>query len=241
MSVIEALVRLQDQDAVVRDLEQQVRDIPIRKKQEQDRLKVEEDAVEHAKAQLASLRAEKVEADARLANLNRIITDMQMSLPQIKSNREYSETLALIDTRKKDRESLEEEILALEERMAPVEETLEEARRRYDAAKSEIDGYLQELDEGLARAEAELAEARKERAALVPPLQTPAGMRFLMSYERISKDDPARRKKGKWPALVRIEDKVCQGCHMELTAAKVQEVARAKDVVLCEYCGRMIY
>lgn len=241
MSAIEDLVALQDQDAVVRDKEAEVRDIPARKQQELERIKVELDAMEHAKAELATLRADKSDSDARIAAATKQIADMETSKLSLKSNREYSETNALIDVKKKDLDALTEENMALEERFAPAEEALKDAMARYDAAKAEIDGYLAELDERLVAATAELEEARARRAELVRPLQTPAGMRFLMSYERISKDDPIRKKKGKWPALVKVENKVCQGCHMELPAAKVQDVARAKDVVVCEYCGRMIY
>ena len=52
MSVIDDLVALQDQDAVVRDLEQQVHDIPLRKAQEMERIQVERDAVDRARKAL---------------------------------------------------------------------------------------------------------------------------------------------------------------------------------------------
>ena len=241
MSAIDDLVALQDQDAVVRDLEQQVRDIPARREQELERIRVEEAAVEHAKAELATLRADKADSDARMEAARKQIADMETSKLSLKSNREYSETNALIELKKEDLKAIEDENLELEERFAPAEEALRDAKTRYDAAKAEIDDYLAELDERLAAATAELEEARRRREELVAPLRTPEGMRFLMSYERISRDDPVRHKKGKWPALVKVEGKVCQGCHMELPAAKVQDIARARDVVVCEYCGRMVY
>ena len=54
-----------------------------------------------------------------------------------------------------------------------------------------------------------------------------------MMYDRLSKS--------RWPALVKVEDRVCQGCHMELPASKVQDIARSANPVVCEYCGRMVY
>lgn len=241
MSVIDDLLALQGQDELIRSLEQEVRDIPVRKQQELDRIKVDQDAVEHAKAELAALRADKVASDAQMAAATKQIQDMETSKLSMKTNREYSETNALIDVKKGDLDKIAADNLRLEQDVPALEEALADAQSRYDAAKAGIDSYLAELDERLAAAVEELEKACADRAALVEPLQTPEGMRHLMSYERISKGDPSRRKQGKWPALVSVDDRVCQGCHMELPAAKVQEVMRARSVILCDYCGRMLY
>lgn len=233
MSAIDDLVALQDQDGIVRDLERQLKDIPIRKEQEMERIRLEQNAVEHAKAELAGVRADIAEAEANADAKRTQIRNLETAKLSMKTNREFSEANATLVTMKEDLTKLEDICLEEQERIAPAEKALAEANERLAAAKAEIDDYIQELDQRLVEAKADLEEAVRVRAELAAPLQTPAGRRFLMAYERLSK--------GKWPALVKVEDRVCQGCHMELPASKMQDIARATNPVVCEYCGRMVY
>lgn len=241
--MIDELLALQDQDGVIRSLEQEIRDIPVRIEQELARLSTEQEAVESAKASLAILRADKEDSDNQVQAAEKQIKDMETSKLSLTTNREYSETNALIEVKKQDLEKLTNANLSFEQALAPAQESLKEAQERYDAAKAEVDAYVVELEARLKDVEAELNQARDARFELADKLRNPEGMRFLMSYERISTDDPSRGKKGKWPAVVKVEpeNRVCQGCHMVLTPAKVQDVALAHSVIVCDYCGRMLY
>jgi predicted nucleic acid-binding Zn-ribbon protein len=233
VSAIDDLVSLQDQDGIVRDLERQLKDIPVRKEQEMERIRLEQNAVEHAKAELAGVRADIAEAEANAEAKRAQIRNLETAKLSMKTNREFSEANATLVAMKEDLTKLEDACLEEQERIEPAEKALAEANERLAAAKAEIDDYLKELDERLAEAKKDLEEAVRVRAELAAPLQTPAARRFLMAYERLSK--------GKWPALVKVEDRVCQGCHMELPASKVQDIARSANPVVCEYCGRMVY
>ena len=42
-------------------------------------------------------------------------------------------------------------------------------------------------------------------------------------------------------ALVALEDGVCGGCHMQLPPYVVHATKKHSSIVLCEYCGRILY
>ena len=233
MSVIEDLAALQEQDAVVRDLEQQVRDIPLRKAQELERIQVERDAVVRARAALDDLNALLKKDEEEIASLREQLKNRQIEKLSLRTNREFSEVNEMIEKIKERIRAAEDATLAREEQKPPLEEALRDAEERLAEAKAEVDGYLADLDQLLSEAEAQLAEARAAREELAKPLHTPAALRYLTVYERLSKS--------RWPALVKVENRVCQGCHMELPASKVQDIARGTMIVTCEYCGRLVY
>ena len=233
MSVIDDLVALQDQDAVVRDLEQQMRDIPLRKAQEMERIQVERDAVARAKAAVDEINGLVQKDEEEIGALTTQLQNRQTEKLTLRTNREFAEVNEMIEKIKERIKEKEEAQLEHMSQKDPAEAILRDAEQRLAEARAEIDGYLADLDQVLAETEAQLAEARAVRAELAKPLDVPAARRHLMVYDRLSKS--------RWPALVKVENRVCQGCHMELPASKVQDIARGTAVVTCEYCGRLVY
>ncbi len=234
MSVIDDLIALQDQDALVRDLEREAKDIPGRKDQELLRLAKPAERLRDAKAAFEngkeniSISEEKVQQKAQQ------IKDLESTKSSLRTNKEFEDVNTNLNYLREDLNRLEADALSLAQQQEAHAVVLAEAQKVYDETAEGIKDYCASLDERLAEVEKELAEALDVRAKLRAPLDVPASRGLLMSYERLAKN--------KWPALVPVSsDRICQGCHMELTASKLQDVVRAQRAVICEYCGRLLY
>ncbi|NLE65833.1 MAG: hypothetical protein GX608_00245 [Lentisphaerae bacterium] len=233
MSVIDDLAALQAQDGLIRELEQQVKDIPIRKAQELDRLKLEEESLEFAKEAVRSVTAEIEQAKLDIQVRQEGILKLKQQQMTLKTNKEFAAMTAEIRQAEIALQNAEYDVAARENRLAAAGRAEQESQAKYDAAKAGVDGYVAELDARFAEATGRLDAARAERARLREPLDVPAARRFLMYYERLSRN--------RWPALVKLKDSICSGCLMALPPAKLQAVRRATDLVTCDFCGRLVY
>jgi len=233
VSVIDDLVALQNHDAIIRELEQQVKDIPLRKEQELGRLKTEQDALEAAQAAVKSVKLTIGQAELDIQQKNEAIVKLKQQQMTLKTNKEFAAMSVEIRQAEQALQHAEYDYAACMDRLEPAERAEQECQAKYDTASEAVNSYVAELDERLTQAESDLAQALEDRKALRTPLDVPESRRHLMYYERLS----AKR----WPAMVRINDGVCSGCLMNLPPAKAQAARRATDLVTCDFCGRMVY
>lgn len=231
--MIDDLAALQTQDGLIRELEQQVKDIPIRKAQELDRLKLEEETLEFAREAVRAVTAEIDQTKLDIQVRQEGILKLKQQQMTLKTNKEFAAMTAEIRQAEIALQNAEYDVAARQNRLATAERAELESQAKYDAAKAGVGGYVSELDARLAEATARLEAVRAERARLREPLDTPSARRFLMYYERLSKN--------RWPALVKLNDSICSGCLMTLPPAKLQAVRRATDLVTCDFCGRLVY
>lgn len=234
MSVIDDLVALQEQDGVIRELEQTRKDIPARKEQEAARIASEKNALEGAEAAVQDIRLRISALEGEAQDHRAAVDKMKQQQMTLKTNKEFAAMNAQI--RREEEIAGETETSALEARdlLEPAERHVQECKEKYDAAVADSAKYCEGLDERLKEVDEELAKAVAAREELRKPLDVPSFRRHLVYYERFSKK--------RWPALVRVNDGVCSGCLMNLPPSKVQSARRVgAEVVVCDYCGRMLY
>jgi len=226
---------LQNQDAIIRDLEQQLKDIPRRKEHEKNRIKAEEGALAHARDVLTQVKVGTQATELDIASQKENIVKLKNQLLQLKSNTEYAARNKEIKHAENDLEKMQKTLEGRQGQLPSAEREEQEQLAKYEAAKADVDHYLKELDAMAADAEKALTEEQAKRGELRKALDVPGlPKRYLMSYERLMKS--------RWPALVKVnEDNVCGGCHMALPPAKLQDVRRGVDVITCDFCGRLIY
>lgn len=233
MSVIDDLAALQNQDAIIRELEQQVKDIPLRKEQELGRLKTEEEALESARTAVRAVKTEIQLAEVDIQEKQDAIVKLKQQQMTLKTNKEFAAMSTEIRQAELALQNAEYDLAARRNRLEPAERVEQEHLAKYAAAKEGVDGYVRELDARFVEAQATLETARAERLRLRAPLDVGSARRYLMYYERLSRN--------RWPALVKINDNICSGCLMTLPPAKAQATRRATDVVTCDFCGRLVY
>ncbi len=240
MTVLEALVELQEVDGRIRELELELKDLPRRKALETARLNGVSADLKAAQAghDYATERVKAYEADAQA--LKDKISQLKQTQAGLKSNKEYQQYSIQIDLISHDLETTENSQLAAMDDLPSAESRIAEAQAKFDAEKGGVDAFCAEIDERIAAVKAELEEAQKERIEKARAVSSP---RFLLHYERL------RTKR--WPVVVQLtHDGVCDGCHL-VQPPSVAQMADANDkfaeegreqvVVACTMCGRILY
>ena len=157
--------------------------------------------------------------------------DRQLYGGAVTAPKEAQALQADLESLKRRQSQLEDQILELMEQLEPLDESLE----RSDAALVALEGERAEVEAALAAGEAEIdAElatitgARDALAASVPDT-------LLAEYDRL-------RSQLGGVAVARLEGPTCQGCHLTLAAAEVDQIRRlpADAVVHCPDCGRLL-
>ena len=240
MTIVEALLDLQETDGRIRELEVEVRDLPKRKALEVARLngvsadlKAAEAALEYANGRVQAYEDDAAKLEAKIADLKKT----QLSL---KSNKEYQQYSVQIDMLTHDLEATENNQIAASDEIPAVKDRLAKAQAAFDEAKGGVDQFCAEIDERLAAVNAELAECQKERAEKA---KTVADPKFMLYYERL------RTKR--WPVVVSLTTEgVCDGCHLvqppsvgQLADANAKngEAGKPQSIVACTMCGRILY
>ena len=240
MTIIEALVDLQEVDGRIRDLELELKDLPRRKALETARLSGVSADLQAAKAgeEKANQRVREYEEEAKSPEEK--IQQLKVAQTGLKTNKEYQDFSIRIDLLAHELDAAENNQLAASDDVPGAKARVEEAQAKYDAEKGGVDEFCAEIDARIADVEARLAEARKEREEKVRAVDDP---KFLLYYERL------RTKR--WPVVAALtHDGVCDGCHLvqppsvgQLADANAKNGSEGKrqSIVACTMCGRILY
>jgi len=240
MTIIDALVDLQEVDGRIREMELELKDLPRRKALEVARLSGVSADLDAARAghEYANQRVKSFEEDAK--SLKDKIQELKQAQAGLKTNKEYQQYSVQIDLVNHDLEAAENNQLAAMDNLPSAEARIADAQAKFDAEKGGVDAFCAEIDERIAAVRAELAEAQKERAEKAKAVPDP---KFLLYYERL------RTKR--WPVVVPLtHDGVCDGCHLvqppsvgQLADANAKngEAGKPQSIVACTMCGRILY
>ena len=240
MTIVEALIDLQEVDGRIRELEAELKDLPRRKALENARLS-------GVSADLQAAKAGQLEAESRVNgydddvnSIQQKIKDLKQQQMTLKTNKEYQDFSIRIDLLEHQLETAKNNSQAAVDFLTPAQARIDTAQAKYDAEKGGVDAFCAEIDERIAAVKAELDEAQKERAEKVKAVTDP---KFMLYYERL------RTKR--WPVVVNLtHDGVCDGCHLvqppsvgQLADANAKNGAegRPQTIVACTMCGRILY
>ena len=240
MTIIEALINLQEVDGRIRELETEMKDLPRRKAQEMARLQGVSADLEAAKAGLdyANRRVKEYEDDAKA--LKEKVEQLKIAQVGLKTNKEYKDYAVRIDLVSHDLETTQNNAIAAMDDLPGAQARIDSAQAKYDAEKGGVDAFCAEIDERIASVQAELDEARKEREEKAKAVDDP---KFMLYYERL------RTKR--WPVVSLLtHEGVCDGCHLvqppsvgQLANANAKngKAGKPQSIVACTMCGRILY
>ena len=240
MTIVEALIGLQEVDGRIRELEIELKDLPRRKALEMARLSGVSADLQAAKAgeDYVNDRVKGLESDAQA--LKDKLQQLKTTQAGLKTNKEYQDFSIQIDMVNHDLETIENSQIAAMDDLPSAQARIVEAQAKYDAEKGGVDKFCAEIDERIAAVQAELAEAQKERVEAAKAVNDP---KFVLYYERL------RTKR--WPVVVALtHDGVCDGCHLvqppsvgQLADANARngEAGKPQSIVACTMCGRILY
>ena len=229
MSIVQPLLVLQEIDARIRALQQEARDIPLRKEQEKTRLSGAQTALAEAQASLKAAQARVGEAELEVKARRDKINTLRGQQLTLKTNKEFAAMNLEVATIEGQIELHEGRQVAALDALVPARALVSDCEKRLQDDKTVVDGYLKELDERLASVQADLKQAESDRLAALKPI-TPA---FALTYTRLME----RR----WPPVVALEGTACGGCHLTQPPSVAHVVRRNNSLVICQMCGRILY
>ena len=240
MSVIQALIELQEVDGRIRELEMELKDLPKRRALETARLSGVSADLQAAKAgrEYANQRVRDYEENAK--SLKSRIMELKTTQASSTSNKEYQQYSTQIDLASHDLEAAENNQLAAMDDLPSAQARIDKVQARFDDEKRAVDAFCAEIDERIAAVKEELESAKVVRAEKAKAVTNP---QYMLYYERL--------KTKRWPVVVPLtHDGVCDGCHLvqppslaQMVDANVKnaELGRDERIVACTMCGRILY
>jgi predicted nucleic acid-binding Zn-ribbon protein len=157
--------------------------------------------------------------------------DQQLYGGGVTSPKEAQAFQADLESLKRRQSQLEDQVLELMEQIEPLDAQLADTEAQLAALAAERAEVAGALEAAVAEVDAELDAVVAAREALVA--QVPEAL--VAEYERL-------RSSMGGVAVAKLAGATCQGCHLSLAAAEVDEIRRqpADAVVHCPDCGRLL-
>lgn len=233
MNFVQPLLDLQEIDDRIRNIEQEIKDIPERKQQESKNLVAAQRKLDEARENAYTQETTVKASEAEIKALEERIEQLKADQGNLKTNAEFKDFNLQISKLTRDVENLKSHQQYKIDDLTLVKGRVTEAEAALLAEKAEIDGYLGELDARMAEIKEELEKTEAERRAFVQTLTVPQ-QSLLSTYDRI--------RTRRWPAVVSLSpDGACNGCHLVQPPSVAQRVLRNQSLVTCEICGRILY
>ncbi len=227
---LHALIVLQGQDADLDKIKTEMERIPAEIAALNAALEKEKLGLNESKARTIVLEKKKKEKELELAGKEEAAKKHGGELNSVKTNEAFKALQKEIESAKLAAGDIETVILELMDQV-------DASRREGKAAAAELKGVEDKVKAQVSALEAELAElkgcfdaakaARDQAAAPVPT-------DVLKIYDHI-------RSRGKKDAVVPIDSNNCSACRVILAPQVIVEATKAKALVPCESCQRIIY
>ena len=231
MSVVQPLLVLQEIDGRIRELQQEIRDIPKRKVQEQERLKGARETLARAQTECKNAQLRVNEAELEIQSRREKIQALKQNQCLLKTNKEFQIYNLEIAKIEGFIESVETRQVVAMDAVIPIKHSVAEAETRLQEEMDVVEGYVVELDQRLVAVQEALVQAEAERVEAAKQVDPKA----MLYYERL------RTKR--WPVIVSLDlkENVCDGCHLIQPPSVKQMVRRNQGLVPCQMCGRILY
>lgn len=229
MSFMEPLLALQEVDAQIYELRQEIRDIPSRKSQETERMREAQERLSAAQAELRALQTREADFEIQVQALREKVEKLKQQQMTLKSNKEFRAMEAEINNCLHETEALEGQQIMAMDAVIPAKARVTDCEEKLKSERQGIETYVKELDERLAEAQERLKTLEAERAEAA----THVDARQLGVYDRL--------RHSRRPTVVRLEDGVCSGCHLAQPPSVTHMVRRNNTLVTCQMCGRILY
>jgi predicted nucleic acid-binding Zn-ribbon protein len=227
---LEQLLVLQDRQQKIRQFQNEIRTLPLQRKNLESQLAATIAGVEalKQKARQTEIDRKKLELDAgsRTETISRLRTQQY----ETRKNDEFQAIGHEIERYENEIRKIEDEELELMDQADKIKLQLEGEEKKAAATKQSISRQMTDLEEKSRTLEAKLQEVTRERSDLAAKIDEDLLNRFDRLFA--SKGDAA---------MVALEHEVCTGCHMKVTIATSMRVKAGKEIVSCENCGRILY
>jgi predicted nucleic acid-binding Zn-ribbon protein len=227
---LQQLIALQEKDGELDKVKAVLDKIPVMVANLKAQLESEKAKAGEVKNRVLTLEKKKKEKELELAQKEEAAKKHGAELNTVKTNEAFKALQTEIGFAKQAASEIETEILTVMEQIdaAKKEEKakLAELSTEQKTFEAEIAGHEKRLAEQQAAFDA--SKAGRDAATAGIPADA------IKIYEHV-------RKRGKLNAVVPIDGTMCSACRIELAPMVIVEATKAKALVTCESCQRIIY
>jgi len=227
---LELLLRLQEIDSALTDLEGETQDLPERIADLRRRMELTDTAVKEHETALDAAKKDRAKLENDLEDAGVRLNGLKSKQLVIKTNEEYAALQTEIQYTTDAVSKIEDSILVLLEQIEGASEDAEKAKQSAADSRGIIEREIAELDREMIRLTETLTIKRDERVRVAMHVDE----RMLERYERIIESRGEE-------ALVPLVDGFCTGCYKKLPSQKAIEIRRGEKFFECGGCGRILY
>jgi predicted nucleic acid-binding Zn-ribbon protein len=229
-SELEQLLVLQDRQQKIRQIQAEIRTLPLERAHLESQLAATEAGFEALKQKGRQVEVERKKLELDVGTRTESIARLKTQQYQTRKNDEFQAIGHEIERYENEIRKLEDQELELMIEGDKLKSEIEAADKSARATKDSISRQLTDLETKSKALGSQQQEFEREREALASKIDAD----LLDQFERLfnSKGDAA---------IVAVEHGVCTGCHMKVTTATASRVKAGKEIVNCEQCGRILY
>jgi len=229
-SELEQLLVLQDRQQKIRQIQAEIKTLPLERAHLESQLAATAAGVESLKQKGRQVEVERKKLELDVGTRTESILRLKTQQYQTRKNDEFQAIGHEIERYENEVRKLEDEELELMIEVDKLKGEIEAADKSAHATKETISRQLTDLETKSKALGSQQQELEAEREALAAKIDAD----LLDQFERLfnSKGDAA---------VVAVEHGVCTGCHMKVTTATASRVKAGKEIVSCENCGRILY
>jgi predicted nucleic acid-binding Zn-ribbon protein len=227
---LEQLLVLQDRQQKIKQIETEIRTLPLQRNNLEAQLTASAASVEALKQKARQVEIDRKKLELDVGTRTESITRLKTQQYQTRKNDEFQAMGHEIERYENEIRKIEDEELELMEQADKLKAELGADEKRAATTKESIARQMTDLESKSKTLESRLEDLTKERAELAGKIDED----LLSRFERLfaSKGDAV---------VVALEHEVCTGCHMKVTTATAAQVRAGKEIVSCEQCGRILY
>jgi uncharacterized protein len=227
---LEQLLILQDRAQKIRQVEAELRSLPLERKSLETQVTAASAHLEAVKDRARHLEVEKKKLELDVGTRSESIARLKTQQYETRKNDEFSAMGREIERYQNEINALEDQELELMEQADVLKAQIATKEKETAAAKASIARQIEDLETKQATLGNRLENLKKEREELATKVEEDLLDRFNRLF--VSKGDAA---------VVALEHDVCTGCHMKVTTATSVRVKGGREIVSCEQCGRILY
>lgn len=225
-----ALVALQAKDKVLDSIQKEIDAVPPRIAALKNDLEGEKKHMNDAKAKIMELEKKKKSKELDAAAKEEAARKHAAQLNDLKSNDAYKAMQVEIDKEKAAAGDIETEILVIMEEIDKAKAEEKAATAEFKKTEEFSKKDLEKLEAVMSEAKGRFETAKADRDAVAATV----GAGELKVYNHI-------RSRGKPDAVVPVVDGHCGSCQITLSPSLTLEIAKAKTLVTCESCQRVLF
>ena len=227
---LEQLLILQDRAQKIRQVEAELRSLPLERKSLDSQVAAASASLEATKDRARHVEVEKKKLELDVGTRNESITRLKTQQYETRKNDEFSAMGREIERYQNEISALEDQELELMVQADVLKAQIGVEERQTATAKDSIAKQIANLEAKQITLTDRLEELKREKEDLATRVDEDLLDRFNRLFA--SKGDAA---------VVALEHDVCTGCHMKITTQTAVRVKGGKEIVSCEQCGRILY